>query len=638
MPEITAHADVGDVRSRHSRAATARCRASACTPSGSSTPRASRTSSSSTGRPVAGTHSLVWDEAVKISGADPDFHRRDLWEAIEAGAYPGVRAGRADLHRGAGRGLHLRRARRDQDRARGAGAGDPGRQARAEPQPGQLLRRDRAGRVLRRARRAGHRLLQRSAARRPHPLLRRHADLAARRRRTSTRSRSTRRSRRCTTTSATACTARRSTAAASPTSRTRSAAAVRSRPATDGLRVVSPSRAQADDHKVRGKPERFADHYTQATLFWNSQTPVEKTHIVNAFRFELSRVQTPAIRERMVSGLMNVAPELAEAVAEGLGHARAAGADAEGARPTTVTPEVTASPALSLFARPGDGGIRDAARRHPGRRRRATARPSQALAERLRRRGRGAAVRRPDARRGRGAVAASRSRSTCRSKRRRRSSTTPSSSPTAQRRRTRSPPTAGARVPQGPVPALQADPRASAPAPSVLRHGRHPATRCPTATPTPACSSARPASAIVDAFLERAGEAPPLRRAKPIRRASDARAIRLRTDYKGATTMAEAGTLHDAFIDELRDTYDAEKQLTKALPKLAKAATSPELRQAFADPSRGDAGPDRAARRGVREPRREGRAASTATASPASSRKASRSWRRTSTRRRWTPA
>ena len=38
--------------------------------------------------------------------------------------------------------------------------------------------------------------------------------------------------------------------------------------------------------------------------------------------------------------------------------------------------------------------------------------------------------------------------------------------------------------------------------------------------------------------------------------------------------MAEAGTLHDAFIDELRDTYDAEKQLTKALPKLAKAATS----------------------------------------------------------------
>jgi ferritin-like metal-binding protein YciE len=45
--------------------------------------------------------------------------------------------------------------------------------------------------------------------------------------------------------------------------------------------------------------------------------------------------------------------------------------------------------------------------------------------------------------------------------------------------------------------------------------------------------------------------------------------------------MANTGTLHDAFLDELRDTYDAEKQLTKALPKLAKAATSPDLRAAF---------------------------------------------------------
>src|SRR6188472_4247919 len=45
--------------------------------------------------------------------------------------------------------------------------------------------------------------------------------------------------------------------------------------------------------------------------------------------------------------------------------------------------------------------------------------------------------------------------------------------------------------------------------------------------------------------------------------------------------MAEAGTLRDAFIDELRDTYDAEKQLTKALPKLAKASSNPKLRQVF---------------------------------------------------------
>ena len=45
--------------------------------------------------------------------------------------------------------------------------------------------------------------------------------------------------------------------------------------------------------------------------------------------------------------------------------------------------------------------------------------------------------------------------------------------------------------------------------------------------------------------------------------------------------MAEMGTLHDAFVDELRDSYDAEKQLTKALPRMAKAAHSPELRGAI---------------------------------------------------------
>jgi ferritin-like metal-binding protein YciE len=51
--------------------------------------------------------------------------------------------------------------------------------------------------------------------------------------------------------------------------------------------------------------------------------------------------------------------------------------------------------------------------------------------------------------------------------------------------------------------------------------------------------------------------------------------------YGGLVTMAEVGTLHDAFIDELRDTYDAERQLLKALPKLAKASTSTKLRDAF---------------------------------------------------------
>ena len=54
-------------------------------------------------------------------------------------------------------------------------------------------------------------------------------------------------------------------------------------------------------------------------MFWNSQAPHEKAHIIRGFRFELTRVQVPAIRERTVSMLRNVADELAQAVADGLG-------------------------------------------------------------------------------------------------------------------------------------------------------------------------------------------------------------------------------------------------------------------------------------------------------------------------------
>jgi catalase len=121
--------------------------------------------------------------------------------------------------------------------------------------------------------------------------------------------------------------------------------------------VSFPEPREAGDHKVRGKAERFADHYTQATLFWNSQTDIEKQHIINAFRFELSRVQTPAVRERMVSGLMNVARELAEPVAHGLGICELP-ATMPRVLTRDITPEVSVSPALSLFARPGDGSIR----------------------------------------------------------------------------------------------------------------------------------------------------------------------------------------------------------------------------------------------------------------------------------------
>jgi catalase len=107
--------------------------------------------------------------------------------------------------------------------------------------------------------------------------------------------------------------------------------------------------------KVRGKPELFADHYSQARLFFNSQSPVEQAHIAAAFRFELTRVQTPAVRERVVSMLVNVDPMLAGAVAQGLG------IDVPAPQPLATSlplPEYEPSPPLSLLSRPGETGIK----------------------------------------------------------------------------------------------------------------------------------------------------------------------------------------------------------------------------------------------------------------------------------------
>jgi catalase len=117
--------------------------------------------------------------------------------------------------------------------------------------------------------------------------------------------------------------------------------------------VSFPQPVQED--KVRGKPEKFADHYTQATLFFESQTPVEQAHIVGGFRFELSKVTVPAIRERMLASLVNVSPKLAAAVADGLGMAVPPALPR--ALPNPAAPEVARSPALSLMARPGEGGV-----------------------------------------------------------------------------------------------------------------------------------------------------------------------------------------------------------------------------------------------------------------------------------------
>jgi len=303
--------------------------------------------------PVAGTHSLDWDEAVKIAGADADFHRRDLWEAIEAGAYPewelGLQVftedqadkfsfdvldatklvpeelvpitpvGRMVLNRNPDNFF----AETEQVAFCTAHI-VPGLDFSNDP----LL----AGRIhsyvdTQITRLGGpnfHEIPINSPINQVHNNQRDGLHRQA---------------------------IPRGRVAYEPNSLGGGC------PFQAGARGFTsfPQNLRQED-KVRGKPEKFADHYTQATLFFESQSDVEKAHIIRAFRFELTRVQTPAIRERVVSMLANVSDELAQAVAEGLG------IEVPSPMPPVLTkvakPEVTVSSALSLFARPGDGSVK----------------------------------------------------------------------------------------------------------------------------------------------------------------------------------------------------------------------------------------------------------------------------------------
>jgi catalase len=123
--------------------------------------------------------------------------------------------------------------------------------------------------------------------------------------------------------------------------------------------VSVPARQRAEDAqaKVRAKPEKFADHYTQARLFYESQTPAEQAHIAAAFRFELSKVTVPAIRRRMVASLRNASESLAAQVGARLGM-DSLPQPLPRAIERPAAAEVDRSPALSLMARPGDGSIK----------------------------------------------------------------------------------------------------------------------------------------------------------------------------------------------------------------------------------------------------------------------------------------
>ena len=303
-------------------------------------------------KPLQGTHSLLWDEAVKISGADPDFHRRDLWEAIESGEFPEWELG-------------LQIFSEEQAESFSFDALDstkivPEELVPVTPVGRMVLNRNPdnffaeteqvafctahiipgidfsndpllAGRIHSYAdtqiSRLGGPNFHEIPINTPlAPVQNNQRDGMHRQ------------------------ALHRGRVAYEPNSL---AGGCPFQAGTSGF--VSFPEPIADD-KVRGKPEKFAEHYAQATLFYDSQTPVEQAHIAAAFRFELSKVGVPAIRKRMVSSLVNVSKELAAEVAMGLGMA------VPDAMPKAVTdpqtPEVTVSPPLSLMALPGECGIR----------------------------------------------------------------------------------------------------------------------------------------------------------------------------------------------------------------------------------------------------------------------------------------
>ena len=120
-------------------------------------------------------------------------------------------------------------------------------------------------------------------------------------------------------------------------------------PREDPQRGYTTFPAQESGPKRRLRPESFADHYSQARQFFSSQTEIEQQHIAAAFTFELSKVEQPTIRVRMVAGLRNVDEDLAATVAAGLRLAELPDA-LPAARPTRH--DLAPSPALSILRNP----------------------------------------------------------------------------------------------------------------------------------------------------------------------------------------------------------------------------------------------------------------------------------------------
>ena len=300
--------------------------------------------------PVQGTHSLVWDEAAKLMGADPDFHRRDLWEAIEAGAYPEYELG-------------LQVFTEEQANAFDFDILDSTKLIPEEIVPLRVVGKmvlnrnpdnffaeteqvafctahivpgiDFTNDPLLQGRLHSYQDTQLTRLGGPNfheiPINTPVAQVHNGQRDGFHRQ-----------------TINRGRVSYEPNSL---AGGAPYQAGTAGF-TSFPESVVAD--KVRGNPEKFAEHYAQAKMFFASQTPAEQNHIANAFRFELTRVQTPAVRQRVLALLANVDTALAATVADGLGMTVP---DPLPLATTLPTPTYAPSPALSLLARPGQTGI-----------------------------------------------------------------------------------------------------------------------------------------------------------------------------------------------------------------------------------------------------------------------------------------
>ena len=302
--------------------------------------------------PLQGTYALVWDEAVKLAGADPDFHRRDLWEAIESGNFPEWELGLQVFteEQAAEFGLFdvldstkivpeelvpvrpVGKLVLDRNPDNFFAETEQVAFCIAHLVPGIDFTNDPLlqGRIhsyidTQLTRLGGpnfHEIPINSPVAQVHNNQRDGMHRQA---------------------------INRGRVSYGPNSLAGGC------PFQAGPRGFASYPQHVEGSKVRGKPELFAEHYGQARLFWKSQTPVEQRHIIDAFRFELTRVQTPAIRERIVAGLVNVDHGLAAAVAAQLGIAVPPPLPRVN---DTPVPDYPPSPSLSLFAYPGKTGIR----------------------------------------------------------------------------------------------------------------------------------------------------------------------------------------------------------------------------------------------------------------------------------------